>query len=119
MDVQKYIDKMVLVPIERWNQLLDIEQKSFARNEDTLKTEEGNSQDEKHLSSDDVLEKGEIDEDHPPPPGIPANEISFPDTTKVKPMKKKRRIVKREQESVQHIKKKRQVAPVSGWLSLP
>ena len=120
MDVQKYIDKMVLVPFERWNQLLAIEQKTLDNSEHKDKTiidsqePEGNINAELNDNTEDSEKLNALQ--GLPPPGIPMNEIEF-DKPK-KPKKQKRHLKHADSDKKSHKQRKKEISMV-GWLSLP
>ena len=68
MAVNHFLDKMVLVPIERWNQLLEIEKNC------TLGDKEKGG--EKSKQFDEKIEKATNTELNIIPPGIPEDSIS-------------------------------------------
>ena len=127
MDVQKYIDKMVLVPIERWNQLLDIEQKTSEKSEeqvniaDDIKEEQNSVNTRENESIQDVENENEnenmSDYPPPPPPGIPMNASDNENVTQQKPKKRKLQ-VKSTGKTIQNKYRKKETH-MNGWLSLP
>ena len=125
MDVQKYIDKMVLVPIERWNQLLDIEQKTFEKTEEQSDSTP-NSQDSDNKTNTDVTENVD-EEEHdniedyppPPPPGIPMNVSDIEYVNNQKPKKKRKQTEKHTGNKTVLPKYRKKETHMNGWLSLP
>ena len=83
MEANKFVEKMILVPIERWNQLLD--------------NEKENSTEIRKNKQEGKIEKQEIGQENQDliPPGIPEPELSEVDETldEIKPVKKKRKTV--------------------------
>lgn len=119
MDVQKYIDKMVLVPIERWNQLLGIEQRTLEKTEEQRDLE-NKVEGIEHKTNDSGDENENMNEyPPPPPPGIPLNEQEI--VYESQPIKKKRIKERKKEEktskSLNHRKRKQTL--ISDWLSLP
>lgn len=122
MDVQKYIEKMVLVPFERWNQLLDIEQKLIEKTEESDKEKETTteeSQDSASNYSQSVEENiAKQDIEHPPPPGIPmnGNEIEYEKKQSQKQRKRKSEHVTTKDPIAKQRKKQ---TLLTKWLTLP
>jgi len=104
MSVDKYLEKMVLVPIERWEQLLKNE-KDFREDSDASDTDEEDEEDMK--SPFPIVEKSAVKDSEDvikdtdsklAPPGVPSfdiKDIEEPEEEKkeeeYKPLKKKRK----------------------------
>ena len=102
MEIQKHIDKMVMVPIERWKQLLELEKKYSEEVKQTDTTAEDSEQPDT-LPTD--VEQNNNNKRLLIPPGIPDTKQATPTTQSPK---KKRKTVG----------KNKNVTLLSSWMPL-